>query len=248
MKNNRLSQLLVSNRGVARELRAEAGTEQATLYLYDIIGADPWTGEGVTAKRFLEALAGINAPVIHLRINSPGGDVFEARTITAAMDAHPAKFVAHIDGLAASAASFIAARAGEVVMSPGSFLMIHNAWTLSMGDRHDFLNTAAFLEKIDASIAADYVARTGADLEQVAAWMDAETWFSAEEAIEAKLADRISTKAEPTKNLWNLSAFEHAPEALAPAAAAEPAPEPAPIQDETNTRLRALRLLDTEPA
>lgn len=252
MKTNRLTQLLVANRAAPREFRAEAGTDEATIYLYDMIGEDFWTGEGVTAKRFIETLSAIAAPVIHLRINSPGGDVFEARTITAAMDAHPAKFVAHIDGLAASAASFIAARADEVEMSAGSFLMVHNAWTFAMGNRHDLLSTAAFLEKIDASIADDYVTRTGAERAVVVGWMDAETWFTADEALAAGLSDRTATKAEQPKNTWNLTAFEHAPAALTAAPApTPPAPTPEPEIEtaaECDRRLRALRLVETEPA
>ena len=82
-------------------------------------------------------------------------DVFEARTITALMDAHPATFIAHIDGLAASAASFIAARADEVEIADGAFVMIHNAWTMAMGDRHDFLDQAALLEKVDRPVATN---------------------------------------------------------------------------------------------
>lgn len=252
MKKNRLHNLMLANRTAPRAFRAEAGAGEATIYLYDIIGEDFWTGEGVTARRFMDALATIDAPVIHLRINSPGGDVFEARTITALMDAHPATFIAHIDGLAASAASFIAARADEVEIADGAFVMIHNAWTMAMGDRHDFLDQAALLEKVDASIAADYVKRMGAELEQVAAWMDAETWFTSDEAVANGFANRLAPKASAPAPAaaWNLAAYDKAPANLtAPATAAAPTdPVPSAHAAELEHRLRVLRLAETEPA
>ena len=244
---NRLPKLLALNKDAKRTFRAESSGSEATIYLYDIIGEDFWTGEGVTAKRFLEALDGIDANVINLRINSPGGDVFEARTITTIMDGHPARFVAHVDGLAASAASFIAARADEVVMSPGSMLMIHNAWTMAMGNRHSMLDTAALLEKIDGTIADDYASR-GADRASVVQMMDAETWLTAEDAVTAKLADRISAKAEKVANTWNLAAYENAPEIEDPPAeqAAED-DQPSPDHD-AQVRARLVRRMETEPA
>lgn len=210
---NKLPKLLALNKSVKREFHAEAGNNgEASIYIYDIIGQDFWTGEGVTAMRFVEALAKFRAvDTVHLHINSPGGDVFEARAITAAMLAFPGKFVAHVDGLAASAASYIAVSCDEVEIAPGAFIMIHNGWTMSMGDRHDMLNTAALLEKIDASIAADYVAKTGMELSAAAEMMDAETWLDAETALSMKFADRIATKAEKVNNAWDLSAYSHAP-------------------------------------
>lgn len=255
MKKNRLYQMMLANRAAPRLFKAEAAPNdgEATIYIYDIIGEDYWGG-GVTAKRFLDALAELgDVDTVHLRINSPGGDVFEARTIISAMQASRARFVAHIDGLAASAASFIAAAADEVEMTKGAFLMVHNAWTFAVGNRHDLADVAAMLAKVDASIADDYVAKTGADMETVQGWMDAETWFTAQEALDAKLADRIAEKAEPAKNTWNLSALANVPEALAaPAAPAEPDPEPQPeeISDsaaDAAIRARRLRLAELSP-
>ena len=212
---NKLPKLHLLNKSVKRDFHAEQGDNgEATIYIYDIIGEDFWTGEGVTAMKFVEALSKLKgvADTVHLRINSPGGDVFEARAITAAMLAFPGKFVAHIDGLAASAASYIAVRADEVEIAPGAFLMIHNGWTVAVGDRHTMLESAALLEKIDASIAADYVAKTGLDAAEVAAMMDAETWIDAETAVSQKFADRVAEKAEKVSNAWNLSAYAKAPD------------------------------------
>lgn len=221
----KIAQLLRDNAKRARNFNVVgAKGDEATIYIYDVIGFDFWTGEGVTAKDFAAELDKITAKTVHLRINSPGGDVFEARAITAAMDRHAAKFVAHVDGIAASAASFIAARADEVEMAEGSMQMIHNAWTMAIGDRNDMAKTVDLLTKIDGTIAADYASKTGKAVDEIAKLMDAETWFTAEEAVAAGLADRVSGAAVKGQSAWNLSAYENAP-------AAEP--EPAERKDIT---------------
>ncbi len=213
---NRLSKLLALNRSAPRTYRIEAAGDAATIYLYDVIGYDWWTGGGVTAKQFAHDLQAIKADTIHLRVNSPGGDVFEGRAMVAALQAVQAKVIAHIDGLAASAASFLVMHASEIEMTDGAFMMIHNGWTIALGDRHAMLETAALLEKIDAAIVDDYLKRAKADRETLAAWMDAETWFTAAEAVDNGLAYRIAAVDGKAKALaWNLAAYEHAPSALA---------------------------------
>lgn len=187
-----------------------ADGEEATVYLYDAIGS--WWG--VPAEQFVKDLNAITAPTIHLRINSPGGDVFEGRAIEAAIKAHKSKVVAHIDGLAASAATYVAIAADEVEISAGGFFMIHNAWMLTMGNATELRDAADLLEKIDATIAADYVAKTGKMADEVRAWMDAETWFSADEALANGFVDRIAEAAAKTGNGWNLSAYANAPKSL----------------------------------
>src|SRR5690606_10741716 len=89
-----------------RHYRCQTTANETTLWLYDVIGADAWGG--VSAAQFVQDLAAIETPVIHLRINSPGGDVFDARAIATALREHPARIIAHIDGIAASAASYVA--------------------------------------------------------------------------------------------------------------------------------------------
>lgn len=213
---NRLQQLLRDNAHTPRRYACQANEKEgdATLWLYDVIGADAWGG--VDAARFAQDVAAIEAPVIHLRVNSPGGDVFDARAMATALRAHPARIVAHIDGLAASAASYVALAADEVEISDGAFLMIHNAWGVVLGNRHDLLEMALTLEKIDASIAADYQRKSGQDPATVQRWMDAETWFTAQEALAVGLVDRVaepgtaSTEAAAQQR-WNLSAYADAP-------------------------------------
>lgn len=222
-KRPRLLQLLHDNIATPRAaLRCETSGDEATIYLYDVI--DDWYGIG--AKQFAEQLAGITAKTIHLRINSPGGDVFAARSMVTAIRGHQAKVIAHIDGLAASAASFVALAAAEVEMTQGALLMIHKAWTIAYGNSDDFLAIAALLEKIDASIVTDYERKTKQTRDQLKAWMVDETWFTADEAKAVGFIDRVFD-GTPVENKWNLAAYEHAP---APKAAPEPDPELATLR------------------
>ena len=213
---NRLTNLMALNRSAPRVYKIDAAADEASMYLYDVIGHDWWTGGGVTAKQFAGDLMALGGRTLHLRVNSPGGDVFDGRAMAAALKAYPGKVIAHVDGLAASAASFLIMHADEIVMTAGSFMMIHNGWTVVMGDRHEMLESAALLEKIDGAIADDYLTRTTADREQVQAWMDAETWFTAEEAISNGLADRIdkTDDAKTNASAWDVSAYGRAPAEL----------------------------------
>lgn len=198
-----------------KPLRAETTDEEATLYLYDIICDDEldaeWFG-GVAPESFVKTLNAIDAPVIHLRINSPGGSVFGSRAIEAAIRAHPSTVVAHVDGYAASAASLVAVACDEVEMLKGAFIMIHKAWTITWGNADEIMETAALLEKIDESLAKTYADKSGLDVSDIAAMMAAETWMDGEEAVEKGFADRLSEgKAKNSAGSWNLSAYERSP-------------------------------------
>lgn len=183
---------------------------EASLYIYDVI--DPYWG--VSAKDVIDAIAlAAGASVLNVYINSPGGSVFEGRAIMAELKRFSGKTIAHIDSLCASAATSIALACGEVSMSEGAFFMIHNASGLAWGDKTVLRETADLLEKVEGSIIADYIAKTGREESEIIAWMDAETWFTAKEALEYGFIDRIvETKA--TKNTWNLAAFDSPPAAL----------------------------------
>lgn len=255
---NKLFQLLARNKG-AGSFKVEASGDEATVWIYDVIVASAadaeWWG-GVAAESLVQQLRALAVSTINIRINSPGGDVFAARAIEQAIRDHSATVVAHVDGFAASAASLIAVAADKVVMAPGSFLMIHKAWTFAMGNADELFSTAALLEKIDGTIEQSYEAKAGAKAKgrDFAALMAAETWFTPEEAVAAGLADEIATagpkaQAQPA---WDMSAYDHAPSALVtqveePEAAEEPKPleTPAPTtQDKAiNHRARALRLV-----
>lgn len=197
-------------------LRAEASAEEATIYLYGVIGG--FWGD-INDQEFVKMLAGITAGTLHLRINSPGGDVFAARAMMTAISQHPANVIAHVDGLAASAATDIVMACDEAEISQGGRFMIHNAWSLTIGNKADHREMADLLEGIDADIANDYHRRTGQPLDEIRAWMDSETWFNAERAKELGFVDRIAEVSGNAKNAvaWNLSAYANAPKDETPA-------------------------------
>lgn len=219
MRKHPLLQLAADNARASKPIRAETTGTEATVYLHGVIGG--WWGD-IDATEFAKALAEITADTIHLRINSPGGDVMDARAMMTALRQHKAKVVAHVDGMAASAATGICMACDEVEITNGAFFMIHNAWTVAIGNKTDMRGTADILDKIDAGLVGDYTARTGQTAEQVAAWMDAETWFTAAEAVEHGFADRtVEVAGKGAANTWDLSAYANAPKAAA-AAANEP--------------------------
>ncbi len=229
---NKILQLYLDNSArTKRPLNLVRNSAEATMYIYDVIDSY-W---GVSAAGVIDALAQVaDAEVLHIYINSPGGDIFEGRAIMAAISRFKGKTIAHIDSLCASAATSIALSCDEVEMSAGSFFMIHNASSMAWGDKNVMRDTADLLEQIEGSIVGDYTTKTGKDAEQVVAWMNEETWFNADQALAEGFIDRIA--ASPVKpsasNAWNLAAFAKAPAALtAPAPAAEPAPTPEVIEN-----------------
>lgn len=198
----------------APSIRMETAADNTVhLYVFDVI--DPWWG--ANAADLIKALADAGGRDVKLHINSPGGDVFESLAMAAAVAAYNGKVTALIEGLAASAATRLALSAAEVHITDGSLFMIHNAWTLAYGNKTELRDTATLLDKIDIGIAGDYQRKTGATAEQVVAWMDAETWFTAEEAKDAGFVDQVlsasqsgnSTQANAGR--WNLSAYANAP-------------------------------------
>ncbi|MGK4310088.1 MULTISPECIES: head maturation protease, ClpP-related [Pseudomonas] len=208
----KLLQLFQSNQKAKRDFRIVNEGGEATIYIYDIIGED-WYG-GVAAKDFVMQLTALDVEVIHLRINSPGGDVFEARAMATALKQHSAKVIAHIDGQAVSAATYVALAADEVEIAAGGFFMIHNAWTIQMGNASEFRSAADLLDKVDGSISADYEQKTGKSAEEIAKLMAATTWMTAEEALAEGFVDRIAEDKKAAKNHWNLAAYGNAPKAL----------------------------------
>ncbi len=154
-----------------------------------------------------------DAEVLNVYINSPGGDVFEGRAIMAELQRFSGKTIAHIDSLCASAATSIALACNEVSMSDGAFFMIHNASGLAWGDKNVMRDTADLLEKVEGSIIGDYTKKTGKEEAVIVSWMNDETWFTAQEALDNGFIDRIAAD-KTAKNTWNLAAFDKAPQAL----------------------------------
>lgn len=181
-----------------------------TIYIYDAI-SDMW---GVGAQQFANDLNAIDAPEIHVRINSPGGDVFAAKAMVEQMKNHKARIVAIIDGLAASAATTVAIGADEVRMAPGGQFMIHNAWSFVGGDYRDMERMGSVLKKVNDGIVSEYAAKTGKAKEEIEAWMNEETWFNAEEALANGFVNSIVEHAPKASNMWDLSAYDKTPQSL----------------------------------
>ena len=199
----------VENTGATLTVRA-AGSDRTEILLYSEIGYF-----GITAERFVAALNAVSTRAIDLRINSPGGDVFDGLAIANAMRAHPSRITVYIDGIAASIASIIALAGDRVKIADNAFLMIHNPWTIALGDAREFRTVADVLDKFTLSLAGEYVKKSGAKLETITAQMDAETWFSAQEALDAGLVDAIEGEADTaTAAAFDLSIYARAPQAL----------------------------------
>lgn len=180
--------------------KAETAAEEATLYIYDAITPDGWGG--VSAKSVVAALtAAKDAKTLHIRINSPGGSAFEAMAICQQLRECKARKVVHVDGLAASAASFIAMMGDEIITTSAAMWFIHGAQGMTMGSAADHRETADLLDKVSDSIADIYAKRTGRTVSEVRAWMDADTFMTAKEAKARGFADSIDgddEKEEPT--------------------------------------------------
>ncbi|TEA79830.1 head maturation protease, ClpP-related [Allopusillimonas ginsengisoli] len=174
-----------------------AASEDASISIYDTIGWS-WEGDGVTAKRISAALRAIGDRDVTVNVNSPGGDFFEGVAIYNLLRAHPHKVTVQVMGLAASAASVIAMAGDEILMGDGAFLMIHNAWAIAIGNRHDMAAASAQLAPFDAAMADVYAARSGMTSEQTAALMDKETWINASQAVEDGFATGLIEDSQIT--------------------------------------------------
>ena len=188
----------------------------AVLDIYDEIG--PW---GTTAKDLVAQLRALDTDEIQMHVNSPGGDYFDALAILNTLRDHTARVVATVDGVAASAASFIVMAADEIVMARNSELMIHDAAGMAMGDSETMRDLADRLDHISNNIASMYAERAGGSAQDWRAAMRAETWYSAQEAVDAGLADRVAAPkpappGDSPKNRFDYSIFNYAGRAAAP--------------------------------
>jgi len=180
------------------EFRA-AAEDDNTISIYDPIG-ERWDGNGVTVKRISAALRSIGSKDVVVNINSPGGNFFEGVSIYNALREHKGKVTVQVMGLAASAASVIAMAGDEIKMGDGTFLMIHNAWAVAVGNRHDFQSVVETLEPFDAAMAQVYAARSGLEVSAIVAMMDKETWIGAHKAIEDGFATGLLDSAQVKKD------------------------------------------------
>ncbi len=163
---------------------------RADVYIYGVIG-DDWDG-GVTAATFASQLKDITASEIALHINSPGGLVFDGIAIYSALLNHAATVNVFVDGIAASAASFVAMAGDAVVIEKPAKMMIHDANGLVIGNAADMREMADLLDEMSDTIAGIYSQKAGGTVETWRAAMRKESWYSAEDAVAAGLADRVA--------------------------------------------------------
>ena len=204
----------------------QTDTDPAVLSIFDDIGAF-----GVSAKSFLNDLASAQGDSVRVEINSPGGDVFAGLAIYNGLRNSGKKVNVRVLGLAASAASLVAMAGDTIEMPENSFMMVHNPWGFAMGGASDMRDTADMLDKLGTSLASTYAKRTGKSAEEIAALLDAETWMSAAEAVDAGFATAVISEV-PVKAAFDLDRLPaNVRAAYASAKASAPAPAPAPEDD-----------------
>lgn len=204
------------------EFRDQADADEAELLIFSEVGG--WFG--IYAEEFVEQLNAVTARKLTVRVNSPGGSVFQGVAIANALRAHPASVTVRVEGLAASIASVIALAGDRLVMAPNSMFMIHDASGATWGDAAEMRKMAEILDKISDNIADAYAAKAGGTRADWRSLMLAETWYTADEAVEAGLADELMVppqrEDEPddaAKRLtarWDLSVFRYAGRENAP--------------------------------
>jgi ATP-dependent Clp protease protease subunit len=210
-----------------------ATEESADIYLYDFIG-DSWVGTDASAV--VAQLNALKTKKINLRINSPGGYVFEGFAIYNALVRHTAEVTTYVDGLAASIASVIALAGKKVVIAENAMMMIHDPWVMVAGDSAELRKQADILDQMKESIINTYVTRTGLDRMKIAQMMSDETWFTAQQAIDQKFADEIAVGMKAAA-FFDLEQFGYvrAPASVPAthndqAASASPSAAPAPAE------------------
>ena len=201
------------------------------LDLYGSVG-DP---AGIDPAKVAALLRGApDAKRINIRLNSAGGSAFDGVAIMNAIKDHPAKVTVKVDGLAASAASIIAMAGDTIEMGDGAFMMVHNVTAAAFGNADDMRDMAKTMGKVNAELVDTIAKRCRKPVETVRGWLDAETWFTGDEAVEAGLADKVvsdpGATAKAVKALGQakgpvLDAL-HLPERLKNALEAVPAAKP----------------------
>jgi ATP-dependent protease ClpP protease subunit len=180
----------------------------AEVFIFDEIG---WFG--ITASDFITDLQAIDADSIVLHINSEGGEVFDGIAIYSTLRQHPAEVHVIVDSLAASIASVIAMAGDTVTVTPNATMMVHDGLALVIGNAADHRDMADTLDKISDNIASVYAERTGDTVDEWRDIMRAETWFNADEAVEAGLADRKAPTADTPAATFDISVFTDPPPA-----------------------------------
>jgi len=186
------------------KFNAKENSDEGELLLYGDISDSTWWGDEITPKNFKEELDSLgDIKTLNVYINSGGGDVFAGQAIYSMLKRHSATVNVYVDGLAASIASIIAMAGDSVKMPKNAMLMVHNPWSFGMGNANDFRKLADDLDKVRESMISVYEDKTGMEKESIVELMDAETWMTAEEAVEFGFADEIEEEKQVAASLNN---------------------------------------------
>lgn len=192
--------------------RDESGVTRVDVY--DDIGAGGWLSDGLSAKDFTGQMGKVSG-ALEVHINSAGGDVFDGITIGNAIRAHKGPVTTVVDGLAASIASVIAQAGQQRVVQPGSMLMIHDAFGMCVGNSAEMTKMAAVLDQVSDNLADIYAGRAGGSAEQWRESMRGESWYTADEAVAAGLADRVGDGDAVLPSGLDVAAFARVPGRIA---------------------------------
>lgn len=207
--------------------------DAADIFIYDEIG-EGFFGGGISATSVIEQIKALGNRKLNVRINSPGGSVFEGIAIYNALARHPGEVTTHIDGIAASIASIIALAGKRVLIAENAMMMIHDPSTIVWGTAANLRQQADVLDQIKETLITTYATRTGGDRENIAQLMAAETWFTAAEAVAQKFADETveGVKAAACFDLKSYG-YVKAPAASAAANSSQPVSTGAPSSSTT---------------
>ena len=243
---------------------------ESELIIEGVIASESWYEDDVTPKMFRDELKEHPGDVT-VRVNSPGGDVSAGISIYNMLNEHEGNVTIKVDGLAASIASLIAMAGDKIVMLPGSMMMVHNPWTFAAGNADDMAQVVEMLEKTGESMIPIYSARTGQSEEKIKELLKAETWLTAQDAVDLGFADEAiepktsladalakiksltpSMKSAVMQPVMSLKAKEEAEEDNVPEQPEEPSEVPvetAPVVDEeTEEEVEEETTEVTEPA
>lgn len=197
------------------EFKANAAADEVEVTIYDQIGKDWWTGDGIESKRFVEALNKVPRTTnITLRVNSPGGNVHDGMVIYNRLAERRDRVTCYVDGLAASIASVIILAAKRVVIPANALIMVHDPWTVCQGTSEEMRKTAETLDKHRDAIAAVYEGKIkGKSRAEIEKWMKDTTWFLGQEAVDAGFADEVSQELAFTA-CFDLAKFANVPKRL----------------------------------
>ena len=230
------------------------------LMLYGDISDTSWWGDEVTPKQFKEDLDALgDITQLNIYINSGGGDVFAGQAIHSMLKRHSATKTVYIDGLAASIASVIAMAGDKIIMPKNAMMMIHKCWTIALGNADDMRKMADDMDKIDESIIAAYVEKTGMETDDIIELMTDETWMTAQDALDYGFADEIEESKQVAASMKNgmllingqemdLSRFQNVPEfpkvkKPTRARAEPPAPEPEPEPNDQAVQIAKAKMM-----